>query len=184
MLQWGASYLGRGQNLLSYKRNCTPLNILYMQSRKIVAAFLIPERRTYEQRTLRNYARRHGRQADCPSAASFKGRRLQSAEQSRFPNADHWRTQAGDEAGFDSVAEKQNKPACCRWHHRQTAVNLAPLRTRPILFKMIYITKPMRKRLNRVSIPLHSSRIFHDRLLHLQAVFLYPLFQNRNAELG
>ena len=58
------------------------------------------------------------------------------------------------------MAEKQNKPACCRWHHRQTAVNLAALRTRPILFKMIYLTKPTRKRMNRVSISLLSSRIF------------------------
>ena len=40
---------------------------------------------------------------------------------------------------------EENKPACCRWHHRQTAVNLAPLRTRPILFKMIYITNFMHR---------------------------------------
>ena len=36
---------------------------------------------------------------------------------------------------------EENKPACCRWHHRQTAVNLVPLRTRPKPCGKIYITK-------------------------------------------
>ena len=36
---------------------------------------------------------------------------------------------------------KNNKPACCRRHHRQTAVNLDALRSRPIPGGKIYITK-------------------------------------------